>query len=99
MQGQPSAPQQQLPTAPSAQKALPPGPSAAKAEIKEADAGIEEAMKEVEADASVEQAGKSDIKPVLIECHVCSATNVVSTSERPTVVVCSSCGEQGYLTE
>ena len=40
-----------------------------------------------------------EVKPVLIECHVCGATNVVSTSERPAVVECSSCGEQGYLAE
>ncbi len=98
MQGQSPA-QEQLPAGPSAQKALPPGPSAQKAEIEEADAAIEKAMNEVEAEASLEQDGASDIKPVLIECHVCSATNVVSTSDRPTVVVCSSCGEQGYLTE
>jgi len=99
MQGQQSTAQQQLPAGPSTQKALPPGPSAEKAEIQEADAAIEQAMEEVEADASAQEAGPSDIKPVLIECHVCGATNVVSTSDRPTVVVCSSCGEQGYLTE
>ena len=99
IQGQSSTAQQQLPAGPSTQKALPPGPSAEKAEIEEADAAIEQAMEELDADASAGQAGPSDIKPVLIECHVCSATNVVSTSERPTVVVCSSCGEQGYLTE
>jgi len=99
MQGEQSTEQTQLPAGPSAQKALPPGPSAEQAEIQEADAAIEKAMEEVEAEASAEPAGTSGIKPVLIECHVCGATNVVSTSERPTVVACSSCGEQGYLTE
>jgi len=34
-----------------------------------------------------------------VQCHVCTAMNVVTTSERPTVVNCASCGAQGYLTE
>ncbi|MDP7264465.1 MAG: hypothetical protein QGH39_02790, partial [Candidatus Thermoplasmatota archaeon] len=33
------------------------------------------------------------------QCHVCTAMNLITTSERPTIVTCASCGAQGLVTE
>ena len=35
--------------------------------------------------------------PLFIQCHACGGTNMVTTTERPAIIVCSSCGQQGML--
>ena len=37
--------------------------------------------------------------PMFIKCHACSSLNPVTTSERPTVIKCATCGEEGYLAQ
>ncbi len=34
-----------------------------------------------------------------VQCHVCTAMNLLTTAERPTIVTCTSCGAQGLVTE
>jgi len=74
------------------------GESTQQAEAKKSEKkALEDSLFDFDKSNGSEDSGET--KPVLIECHVCGATNVVSTSERPAVVECSSCGEQGYLAE
>ena len=35
--------------------------------------------------------------PDFIKCHACGSMNPILTKERPTIIVCTSCREQGYL--
>ena len=35
--------------------------------------------------------------PLTIQCHACGSTNAVTTTERPTIIVCSNCGQQGMI--
>jgi len=57
-------------------------------------AGAAEPQPQTAAEAPAAAAG-----PTVVECHSCGAQNTVTTSERPTVVVCSVCSERGYLSE
>ena len=80
------------------QLALPQGDTAQQVEAEKSDkVSLEDSL--FDFDTSKGSGDAEEVKPVLIECHICGASNVVSTSERPTVVECTSCGEQGYLAE
>ncbi len=35
--------------------------------------------------------------PLSIQCHACGASNPVTTNERPAIIVCSNCGQQGMI--
>ncbi len=85
-----------LPQGDTAQKGEPAEQAEAKKSEKKA---LEDSLFDFGDNKEKESDEAGEVKPVLIECHVCGATNVVSTSERPAVVECSSCGEQGYLAE
>jgi len=86
----------ELPAAEKAQLSLPQGQPAQTGEA-QAPTGSEIPKQTPLAEGESADGGTGDLSPTLIECHVCGTTNLVSTSERPVIVECTSCGEKGYL--